>query len=92
LFHTESVLSNETVLIAGVTVRPFTAELYDLLTSNWTPTGNMTYPRMFHTASVFSNGVVLVARGVGYFMGAAPTFSAELYNPWKTYVKCVRMT
>jgi hypothetical protein len=43
----------------------------------WTTTGNMSYARRYHTASVLANGKVLVT--VGY----SPSFlnSAELYDP-----------
>ncbi|CAF1595233.1 unnamed protein product, partial [Adineta steineri] len=52
------------------------AELYDPSTSTWTTTSNMNNARGGHTASILSNGKVLVAGGVDN-----TTFlnSAELY-------------
>ena len=55
------------------------AELYDPKTNVWTLTGSMNYGRGDSTASVLSNGEVLVAGGrneTQYSMD-----SAELYDP-----------
>jgi N-acetylneuraminic acid mutarotase len=88
--HTASVLRDGRVLIAGGSgedIKNFgilsSAELYDPLTNTWTPTGNMTYPRVFHTASVLPNGNVLVAGGMNIHVESNVTFilSAELYDP-----------
>ncbi|CAF4840976.1 unnamed protein product, partial [Rotaria magnacalcarata] len=54
------------------------AELYDPLTDIWTSTGNMTFQRFYHTASVLSNGKVLVAGGYVY---SGYSNTAELYDP-----------
>ncbi len=40
-------------------------KLCDLLTDIWRPTRNMIYPRDQHTASLLSNGRVLVVGGIG---------------------------
>ena len=48
------------------------AELYDPSTGVWTITGNMNNARYYHTASVLTNGKVLVA-------GGGSLNSAELY-------------
>ncbi|CAF3050231.1 unnamed protein product [Rotaria sp. Silwood2] len=56
-----------------------TAELYDPSTENWSFTGNMNSSRTFHTASVLTNGKVLVTGGQGNEDRALNT--AELYDP-----------
>jgi hypothetical protein len=57
--------------------------LYDPGTGTFSPTGSMTIAREFHTATLLSDGRVLVAGGFD-FSGAAPGVplaSAELYDP-----------
>ena len=44
------------------------------------PTGNLTLPRSFHTATLLHNGKVLLAGGAS-FGNIVPTSSAELYDP-----------
>ena len=56
-------------------------ELYDPTTGNWTTTGNLSIPRDSHTASVLSNGKVLVIGGVSDGSGKEAGNSAELYDP-----------
>lgn len=51
------------------------AELYDPVSGFWSPTGGMIQARFGHTATLLSDGNVLVAGG-----GGAST-SVELYNP-----------
>jgi Galactose oxidase, central domain len=46
----------------------------------WSPTGSMSSPRLYYTATRLSNGQVLVAGGYGTEGGPAQA-SAELYNP-----------
>src|SRR5580700_9155215 len=84
--HTATLLSNGKVLIAGglystppIPTTPYfdflaSAELYDPATGKFTPTGNMSAHRAFHTAILLSNGKVLIVGG-GY------SASAELYDP-----------
>ncbi|CAF4919748.1 unnamed protein product, partial [Rotaria sp. Silwood1] len=48
------------VLVIGDSNR---ADLYDPLTGNWTMTDNMNHVRSGHTASVLTNGTVLVTGG-----------------------------
>jgi hypothetical protein len=90
--HTATLLPNGKVLVAGGTgptplqttppVDPVLAssELYDPTTGTWTPTGSMGQPRQVHTATLLTNGKVLVAGGVSFFGGLFPT-SAEMYDP-----------
>ena len=83
LNHTASLLSNGMVLVAGGELDSqganllVSAELFDPSTGTFTLTGNLTYARFFHTATLLSNGLVLTAGGVG--PNAATT--AELYYP-----------
>jgi N-acetylneuraminic acid mutarotase len=74
------VLVNGGLDISG---RLFTkAELYDPDTGSWTFTANMVQARSGHTATLLSDGKVLVAGGyrshpeAGEYLG-----SAELYDP-----------
>jgi len=46
--------------------------------NSWSPTGNMQSARADHTATLLSNGKVLVVGGCG---GAGPSDTAELYDP-----------
>jgi len=92
--QTATLLTNGKVLIAGGmnfvsdSLPPVpsyvlsSAELYDPLTGTFTPTGSMTSPRTGHTATLLSNGKVLIASGSP---GPGPLFTqtptAELYDP-----------
>ncbi|CAF4025091.1 unnamed protein product, partial [Adineta steineri] len=53
-----------------------TAKLYDPSIGTWTTTGNMINARYYHTASILSNGNVLVTGG---FDNTGTLNSAELY-------------
>jgi N-acetylneuraminic acid mutarotase len=81
--HTASLLTNGKVLVTGGFHLGYgpgyqnSAELYDLSTGTWTTTGNMSSARAGHTASVFTNGKVLVTGGSnGSYLN-----SADLYDP-----------
>jgi hypothetical protein len=84
---TATLLANGKVLVAGgcTDLASFchdgtaSAELYDPGTGIWTPTGSMTTRRTRHTATLLSNGQVLVSGGENSDEGALS--SAELYDP-----------
>jgi hypothetical protein len=80
--HTETLLPNGKVLVAGGAVGFGTpgasAELYDPASGTSSATGSLTIPRYFHTATLLPDGNVLVAGGDT----TSPSFaSAELYDP-----------
>jgi hypothetical protein len=80
--HTATLLGDGRVLVTGgarlqgttwETLQ--TAEIYDPGSATFSPTGDMVKPRSFHTATLLSNGKVLVTGGnVG-------GVTAELYDP-----------
>ncbi|WP_375764780.1 hypothetical protein NR798_23980 [Archangium gephyra] len=55
-----------------------TAEVYDAATGTWTSTGSLATARGFHSATLLSNGQVLVTGGS---LDGAASARAELYNP-----------
>jgi len=81
---TATLLGNGDVLVVGGTSPntnscPLTsAELYDPATGTWSLTGSMATPRCDQTATLLSNGNVLVAGGAS---NAGIQASAELYHP-----------
>jgi len=78
-----TLLPNGKVLVAGGDNLPSTgwllssAELYDPATETWTNTGSLNIGRELHTATLLSNGKVLVVGG----HGSDNLASAELYDP-----------
>jgi N-acetylneuraminic acid mutarotase len=83
--HSATLLSNGKVLVAGGfanSSRDYTldsAELYDPGTGEWYATGKLHTARMYHTATLLSNGKVLIVGGMhdpADFLN-----SAELYDP-----------
>ncbi|CAF1690851.1 unnamed protein product, partial [Adineta ricciae] len=83
-FHRASILLNGQRLVTGgyYSIRGDSflrsAELYDPSTSTWTTKANMNAARVRHTASVLSNGTILVAGGSSVY---TYPYSAELYDP-----------
>jgi hypothetical protein len=83
--HSATLLPDGIVLVAGGDqvglghVPQKTAELYDPTTGTWSDTGNMLVARSHHSATLLSDGKVLVAGGVDGLYGAL--YDAELYDP-----------
>src|SRR5262245_52223381 len=79
--HTATLLRNGKVLIAGGSStremwQPLSsAELYDPATGTFTPTGDMTWPRLGHTATLLPDGKVLIVGRAG-----PNTVTADLYD------------
>ena len=96
--QTATLLADGKVLVAGGDAPPVaqgenpygTAELYDLDTGVFTPTGNMENERVAATATLFKNGQVLVVGGGEFVVPNPPTRSrgvwvttnvVELFDP-----------
>jgi hypothetical protein len=74
--HTETLLNDGKVLVAGL---GDPVELYDPATGTWSFTGDLNRGRSSFTATLLTNGELLVAGGYpGLFN---PLDSAELYEP-----------
>ena len=89
--------SNSLVLVAGGTTDGTavvsTVDLYDPATNTWRATGAMTTARRGHTATLLSNGKVLVTGGTD---GTTALKSAEIYDPstgqWTATTGTMRFT
>ena len=55
-------------------------ELYDPVTGQWESAGDMQDERVYHTASIFENGNILIAAGSATFTLGNPLDTADLYN------------
>jgi uncharacterized repeat protein (TIGR02543 family) len=91
--HSASLLPNGDVLVAGGwpstcctgSQTPLTSsELWNPTTGTWTAIGNMANPHADQTATVFSNGNVLIAGGQNYAQGSLQeveeSAATELYQ------------
>jgi len=84
--HTATLLRNGKVLVAGggdlggglPDPTLASAELYDPVTGSWSATGSMVHARHDHTATLLSDGRVLVAGGAN---PSGLQQSSELYDP-----------
>ncbi|WP_442282930.1 kelch repeat-containing protein [Variovorax sp. M-6] len=83
--HSLTLLSDGRVLAAGGTESSAlaahetnTAELYEPATGQWSTTGSMNVGRYGHTATLLSNGKLLVAGGTSF---RSTITSAELFDP-----------
>ena len=94
VWHTQTLLPDGTVLAAGsyetgghLLPNPGafgTAELYDAAAGAFSSTPDLTIPRFSHTATLLTNGYVLIAGGTtGAYInpGYSYAFSTELYTP-----------
>lgn len=84
-FHTATLLNSGKVLVAGGSLGGGTggalasAELYDPFTNAYTPTGSLAKARVDYTATLLSDGQVLMVGGSGPFGGFVAEI--ELYDP-----------
>ncbi len=89
--HTATLLTDGTVLVAGGGYYDDTlgwvylsgCELYDPATGLWSATGSLSASRVGHTATLLTDGTVLVAGG-GYYdgtLGWVYLSGCELYDP-----------
>src|SRR2546427_6779713 len=79
--HTQTLLSNGKVLVAGGFdgfVSLINAELYDPASGTWTPTASLATQRRDHSATLLADGKVLVAGG---YTGTTVLATSELYDP-----------
>ena len=83
--HTATLLNNGMVLIVGgissannTSEYPAAAELYDPAKGTFSTVGSLNAARVYHTATLLNNGMVLITGG---YNSAGPVASAELYNP-----------
>ncbi|WP_441288618.1 kelch repeat-containing protein [Sorangium sp. KYC3313] len=90
VFHTATRLLDGRVLVAGgEPMSSFSryddalssAELYDPATGTWTAAASMGSARSMHTATLLSNGKVLVVGGSNGAYGSVPLATAEVYDP-----------
>jgi hypothetical protein len=89
IYPVATLLPNGKVLVSGgvdgeETENPIpSAELFDPVTGIWTYTGSPKITRSGQTATLLTNGMVLIAGGIGtgIYGSGSVLDSAELYNP-----------
>jgi hypothetical protein len=89
ILDTATLLADGRVLVvgginptSGVSSSIGTAELYDPRTGKFSPTGSLPTPRLGHTATLLTDGRVLVAGGDNISNGVPISLaSAELFDP-----------
>jgi hypothetical protein len=86
--HTATLLLNGNVLVTGgltfgsSPVTLSSSEIYDPSNGTWTGTGSLITARWGHTATLFSDGKVLVAGGAGGWNPNTPLLAdSEIYDP-----------
>jgi hypothetical protein len=85
--HTSTLLANGQVLVAGMPdivpglVNLLSAELYDPATGTWSNTTDMPETRVSHSATLLTNGDVLLAGGLHNDPTGFDMTSAVLYTP-----------
>jgi N-acetylneuraminic acid mutarotase len=89
--HTATLLPNGTVLVTGgaqtnvegtLTYALSSAQLYDPATNTWSFANSMSEERLDQTATLLTNGKVLVTGGARIVSGShVPLSSAEVYDP-----------
>ena len=84
--HTATLLADGQVLVVGGSNQSndpvlSSAELYDPVTKQWTPTGSLHDARGVHTATLLPGSRVLVAGGYNDAGGSKALSSAEVYDP-----------
>lgn len=83
-YHTATILKDGSILVVGgyfydgITSFEYgNAEIYNPITGKWSFAGQLNFPRQGHTATLLSDGRVLVAGG----NQAADITTAEIYDP-----------
>jgi N-acetylneuraminic acid mutarotase len=71
-FHRAFLYLSAVVFLVGLSVQG---------AETWAPTGSMSASRLHHTATLLTNGQVLVAGGASATSGGTYLSSAELYDP-----------
>jgi large repetitive protein len=85
--HTATLLDDGCVLVVGGggsendALPLASAEIYDPMTGTFTPTGSMTTPRGFHTATRLADGRVLISGGFSGPYMSPFLASAEVWDP-----------
>ena len=83
--HTETLLQDGTVLVAGgygdSGSAIASAELYDPNSQTWSAAGSLATARYYHTATLLPDGRVLVTGGFNLQDPAVVLATAELYAP-----------